>query len=122
MPISRRTAAAFACVKIDVSAAAPSPAGVAQLVEQLIRNQQVIGSSPIAGSRSSQQVSGDLLAPECERRFRRVAERFGATSRCPCPKTSRAGLAARFHVATFHLADCREFQLMFVNPPSTRDS
>ena len=26
------------------------PAGVAQLVEQLIRNQQVIGSSPIAGS------------------------------------------------------------------------
>jgi hypothetical protein len=26
-------------------------AGVAQLVEQLIRNQQVIGSSPIAGSR-----------------------------------------------------------------------
>jgi hypothetical protein len=25
-------------------------AGVAQLVEQLIRNQQVIGSSPIAGS------------------------------------------------------------------------
>jgi hypothetical protein len=27
-----------------------SPAGVAQLVEQLIRNQQVIGSSPIAGS------------------------------------------------------------------------
>src|SRR5437899_419355 len=28
-------------------------AGVAQLVEQLIRNQQVIGSSPIAGSRIS---------------------------------------------------------------------
>jgi hypothetical protein len=27
-----------------------SDAGVAQLVEQLIRNQQVIGSSPIAGS------------------------------------------------------------------------
>ena len=27
------------------------PAGVAQLVEQLIRNQQVIGSSPIAGSK-----------------------------------------------------------------------
>jgi hypothetical protein len=27
-----------------------SQAGVAQLVEQLIRNQQVIGSSPIAGS------------------------------------------------------------------------
>jgi hypothetical protein len=26
-------------------------AGVAQLVEQLIRNQQVIGSSPIAGSK-----------------------------------------------------------------------
>ena len=27
-----------------------SPAGVAQLVEQLIRNQQVVGSSPTAGS------------------------------------------------------------------------
>ena len=32
--------------KLDVS----PEAGVAQLVEQLIRNQQVIGSSPIAGS------------------------------------------------------------------------
>ena len=30
---------------------ATSNAGVAQLVEQLIRNQQVIGSSPIAGSK-----------------------------------------------------------------------
>jgi hypothetical protein len=30
--------------------AVPPDAGVAQLVEQLIRNQQVIGSSPIAGS------------------------------------------------------------------------
>jgi hypothetical protein len=29
----------------------PRLAGVAQLVEQLIRNQQVIGSSPIAGSK-----------------------------------------------------------------------
>ena len=28
----------------------PSLAGVAQLVEQLIRNQQVSGSSPLAGS------------------------------------------------------------------------
>jgi hypothetical protein len=28
-------------------------AGVAQLVEQLIRNQQVVGSSPTAGSRKS---------------------------------------------------------------------
>lgn len=33
-------------VKLVVS----QEAGVAQLVEQLIRNQQVIGSSPIAGS------------------------------------------------------------------------
>ena len=32
------------------AAAASLQAGVAQLVEQLIRNQQVIGSSPIAGS------------------------------------------------------------------------
>jgi hypothetical protein len=31
--------------------ARPRLAGVAQLVEQLIRNQQVIGSSPIAGSK-----------------------------------------------------------------------
>ena len=31
-------------------------AGVAQLVEQLIRNQQVIGSSPIAGSNISAQI------------------------------------------------------------------
>ena len=28
-----------------------TPAGVAQLVEQLIRNQQVVGSSPTAGSK-----------------------------------------------------------------------
>ena len=34
-----------------------SDAGVAQLVEQLIRNQQVIGSSPIAGSSFSRQFS-----------------------------------------------------------------
>ena len=33
-------------------------AGVAQLVEQLIRNQQVIGSSPIAGSSRPQQIRG----------------------------------------------------------------
>ena len=32
-------------------------AGVAQLVEQLIRNQQVIGSSPIAGSKILVQIS-----------------------------------------------------------------
>jgi hypothetical protein len=31
----------------------PARAGVAQLVEQLIRNQQVLGSSPSAGSRFS---------------------------------------------------------------------
>ena len=31
-------------------------AGVAQLVEQLIRNQQVIGSSPIAGSNISSKI------------------------------------------------------------------
>jgi hypothetical protein len=38
-----------------VSAKAGLIAGVAQLVEQLIRNQQVIGSSPIAGSRFPKQ-------------------------------------------------------------------
>jgi hypothetical protein len=31
------------------------PAGIAQLVEQLICNQQVIGSSPIAGSSRTEQ-------------------------------------------------------------------
>ena len=39
---------AVAVLKFKVPA---PPAGVAQLVEQLIRNQQVVGSSPIAGSR-----------------------------------------------------------------------
>jgi hypothetical protein len=38
-------------------AAVPPGAGVAQLVEQLIRNQQVAGSSPIAGSNFPQQFS-----------------------------------------------------------------
>src|SRR5262249_32382438 len=37
------------------------PAGVAQLVEQSIRNRQVIGSSPIAGSRNVSK--GWLLSP-----------------------------------------------------------
>src|SRR6476660_4321872 len=32
-------------------------AGVAQLVEQLIRNQQVLGSSPSAGSRNLNEIS-----------------------------------------------------------------
>src|SRR6476659_5987793 len=34
------------------------PAGVAQLVEQLIRNQQVVGSSPTAGSKHNQALTG----------------------------------------------------------------
>ncbi len=42
---------------IDASRAFP-PAGVAQLVEQLIRNQQVIGSSPIAGSNVFNNLKG----------------------------------------------------------------
>jgi hypothetical protein len=37
-------------------------AGVAQLVEQLIRNQQVIGSSPIAGSKNPSK-TGDRDPP-----------------------------------------------------------
>jgi hypothetical protein len=41
--------------KLDLS----PEAGVAQLVEQLIRNQQVIGSSPIAGSKYSLQTTVD---------------------------------------------------------------
>src|SRR5262245_36765329 len=46
-------------------------AGVAQLVEQLIRNQQVIGSSPIAGSNSFSRAHSrffglaDLWACQC---------------------------------------------------------
>ena len=35
---------------------APSRADVAQLVEQLIRNQQVSGSSPLVGSRKTRHV------------------------------------------------------------------
>ena len=38
------------CAVTDASARASLDAGVAQLVEQLIRNQQVSGSSPLAGS------------------------------------------------------------------------
>ena len=40
-----------------------SGAGVAQLVEQLIRNQQVIGSSPIAGSSFPQQIETSRARP-----------------------------------------------------------
>ena len=39
-----------------ISCSSLPEAGVAQLVEQLIRNQQVIGSSPIAGSSFPQQI------------------------------------------------------------------
>ena len=39
------------CALSGAAAVASLQAGVAQLVEQLIRNQQVIGSSPIAGSK-----------------------------------------------------------------------
>ena len=35
-------------------------AGIAQLVEQLICNQQVIGSSPIAGSLLSKRMRGNI--------------------------------------------------------------
>jgi hypothetical protein len=38
----------------------PSHAGVAQLVEQLIRNQQVLGSSPSAGSSRFKQLQPAL--------------------------------------------------------------
>jgi hypothetical protein len=44
-------------------------AGVAQLVEQLIRNQQVIGSSPIAGSRFSRQFEVFAKHERIHRRF-----------------------------------------------------
>jgi hypothetical protein len=37
-------------------------AGVAQLVEQLIRNQQVGGSSPLAGSNNTQSIQGSWLS------------------------------------------------------------
>jgi hypothetical protein len=42
------------------NSAFPARAGVAQLVEQLIRNQQVLGSSPSAGSRFPKE-SGSLF-------------------------------------------------------------
>ena len=38
-------------------ASSSQPAGVAQLVEQLIRNQQVVGSSPTAGSSFFSEIS-----------------------------------------------------------------
>ena len=41
---------------VRLQADGPRLAGVAQLVEQLIRNQQVVGSSPTAGSSFLQQV------------------------------------------------------------------
>jgi hypothetical protein len=43
-------------------------AGVAQLVEQLIRNQQVIGSSPIAGSKDTNKLR-DLVHKDREARL-----------------------------------------------------
>ena len=48
-------------------------ADVAQLVEQSIRNRQVIGSSPIVGSRFSDYFQADLLRsspPNCPRTVR----------------------------------------------------
>ena len=39
------------------AAANPALAGVAQLVEQLIRNQQVLGSSPSAGSKCFRKIA-----------------------------------------------------------------
>ena len=41
-------------------------AGVAQLVEQLIRNQQVIGSSPIAGSKIIRKIAFPADGPSVE--------------------------------------------------------
>ena len=40
-------------------------AGVAQLVEQLIRNQQVLGSSPSAGSTESMATGGVCQSAGC---------------------------------------------------------
>ena len=60
-----------ACAKIACLAASigvwgaprsPQQAGVAQLVEQLIRNQQVRGSSPRAGSNSYNDLQWSMTA------------------------------------------------------------
>jgi hypothetical protein len=45
-------------------------AGVAQLVEQLICNQQVIGSSPIASSSSSKRSLESWVGSEAVKRIR----------------------------------------------------
>ena len=42
-------------------------AGVAQLVEQLIRNQQVSGSSPLAGSNRLNNLQGSSATGDCVR-------------------------------------------------------
>ena len=74
----RRPAADYnRCVTIDRF---PARAGVAQLVEQLIRNQQVVGSSPTAGSirtkdlprrsRSRGYTSGEAPTPHVIRTLR----------------------------------------------------
>ena len=52
-------AVAKACV---VKCRVSGSADVAQLVEQLIRNQQVIGSSPIVGSRFQKKIQGIAVA------------------------------------------------------------
>jgi hypothetical protein len=67
-------------------------AGVAQLVEQLIRNQQVIGSSPIAGSRKLQKPNNFSQQREIYRRAHwensrgvlRTAPGFSSADRTKC--------------------------------------
>jgi hypothetical protein len=61
-------------------------AGVAQLVEQLIRNQQVIGSSPIAGSKSLNKVFRIIF--RCVARFVVPRDYIAARSCCYATATS----------------------------------
>ena len=46
---------ATACVRGTAKAVTPMHAGIAQLVEQRIRNAKVVGSTPIAGTRDSRK-------------------------------------------------------------------
>jgi hypothetical protein len=58
-------------------------AGIAQLVEQLICNQQVVGSSPTAGS------PGNAVSERRQRRERKRSELWSAASLPPSPRLWR---------------------------------
>src|SRR5215813_11769745 len=84
-----------------IKCSSPVNADVAQLVEQLIRNQQVIGSSPIVGSTfsphkiSNIQTGSQLLLPSGNVRVSPVSANAPVSVEIPtvpldpCPKPNR---------------------------------